>query len=201
MYKAGLTVGAAVIAASLFIQPLSGQGPAGQAPGAGRGGGQGRGGPGGPGGRGGAPQQNLPASPTAVTLPTMTEITGPGPMYDSAPSQPAGKGLDFYKYVAKEYYISGTANGQPYKTRMVVRMPADRARFSGLVLMESMHGLAWNQRGAYRDGKFDEKAAREANEAVSAIRKQMFENSLEAQKRVEGVLTAKQREEWRGGRE
>ena len=150
MYKAGLTVGAAVIAASLFIQPLAGQGPAGQAPGAGRGGaqgggqGQGRGGPGGPGGapggRGGAPQQNLPASPTAVTLPTMTEVTGPGPMYDSAPSQPAGKGLDFYKYVAKEYFISGTANGQPYKTRMVVRMPADRARFSGLVLMESMHG-------------------------------------------------------------
>jgi hypothetical protein len=144
-YKAGLTIGAAVVAASLFIQPLAGQGGgAGQAPGAGRGQGQGaaRGqGPGGaPGGRGGAPQQNLPAAPTAVALPTMTEVTGPGPMYDSAPSQPAGKGLDFYKYQAKEYFISGTANGQPYKTRMVVRMPADRARFSGLVLMESMHG-------------------------------------------------------------
>ena len=144
IYKAGLTVGAAALAATFFIQPLAGQGPAGQAPGAGRGG-QGRGGPGGPGGgapggRGGAPQQNLPTSPTAVTLPTMTEVTGPGPMYDSAPSQPAGKGLDFYKYQAKEYFISGTANGQPYKTRMVVRMPADRARFSGLVLMESMHG-------------------------------------------------------------
>ena len=144
MYKAGLTVGAVALAAALFIQPLAGQAPAGQAPGAGRGGGQGRGGPGGPGGapggRGAAPQQNLPASPTAVTLPTMTEVTGPGPMFDSASSQPAGKGLDFYKYQAKEYYISGTANGQPYKTRMVVRMPADRARFSGLVLMESMHG-------------------------------------------------------------
>jgi hypothetical protein len=141
IYKAGLGVGAAVIAATLFIQPLAGQQPAaGQGPGGGRGG-QGRGGqgPGGPGGRG-AVQQNLPSSPTAVTLPTMTEITGPGPMYDSAPSQPAGKGLDFYKYQAKEYLISGTANGQPYKTRMVVRMPADRARFSGLVLMESMHG-------------------------------------------------------------
>src|SRR5688572_17949310 len=144
MYKSGLTVVAAVVAASLFIEPLAGQGGAGQAPGAGRGQGQGAGrgqGPGGaPGGRGGAPQQNLPAAPTAVTLPTMTEVTGPGPMYDSAPSQPAGKGLDFYKYQAKEYFISGTANGQPYKTRMVVRMPADRGRFSGLVLMESMHG-------------------------------------------------------------
>jgi hypothetical protein len=151
MYKAGLTVGAVVIAAALFTsESLSGQqgGPpspsatAGQGPGAGRGqgrGGQAPGGPGGPGGRG-AVQQNLPTSPTAVTLPTMTEITGPGPMYDSAPSQPAGKGLDFYKYQLKEYFISGTANGQPYKTRMVVRMPADRSRFSGLVLVESMHG-------------------------------------------------------------
>jgi alpha/beta hydrolase family protein len=147
MYKAGLTVGAVVIAVSLFtIAPLAGQQGggtgAGQAPGAGRGGqgrGQAPGGPGGPGGRGAVPQ-NLPTSPTAVTLPMMTEVTGPAPMYDSAPSQPAGKGLDFYKYQAKEYFISGTANGQPYKTRMVVRMPVDRARFSGLVLMESMHG-------------------------------------------------------------
>jgi hypothetical protein len=143
MYKAGLTVGAVVIAAALFTsEALSGQGGGGQAPGAGRAGGQGRGGqaPGGPGGGRGAVQQNLPTSPTAVTLPTMTEVTGPGPMYDSAPSQPAGKGVDFYKYQVKEYFIAGMANGQPYKTRMVVRMPADRARFSGLVLVESMHG-------------------------------------------------------------
>jgi hypothetical protein len=150
IHKLGLTVGAVVTAAALFTsESLSGQqGPpaatASQAPSGGRAGGQGRGqapgGPGGPGGGRGAVQQNLPTSPTAVTLPTMTEVTGPGAMYDSAPSQPAGKGLDFYKYQAKEYFISGTANGQPYKTRMVVRMPADRARFSGLVLVESMHG-------------------------------------------------------------
>src|SRR5687768_17808271 len=74
MHKAGLTVGAVVIAAALFTsESLSGQqgGPpspsatAGQGPGAGRGqgrGGQAPGGPGGPGGRG-AVQQNLPASP------------------------------------------------------------------------------------------------------------------------------------------
>ena len=46
MYKAGLTVGAVIIAASLFtIEPLSGQqgGGAAQAPGAGRGQGRGQG--------------------------------------------------------------------------------------------------------------------------------------------------------------
>ena len=53
MYKSGLTFGAVVIAASLFIQPLAGQGGgAAQGPGAGRGQGQGQGGPGGGGGQG-----------------------------------------------------------------------------------------------------------------------------------------------------
>jgi hypothetical protein len=76
-----------------------------------------------------------------VTLPTMSpEITGPGPIFDSVPSLPPGKGLASYKYEAKEYFVSGTANGQPYRTRIIVRKPADNARFSGLVLAEAMHG-------------------------------------------------------------
>jgi hypothetical protein len=106
--------------------------------------GQGQGGRGG--GRGQIVQaqpvlDNLPDGPTAVTLPTMSaEVTGPGPIFDSAPSMPPGKGLAHFGYEAKEYFISGTANGQPYKTRIVVRTPTDKARFSGLVLAESMHG-------------------------------------------------------------
>src|SRR6185436_810517 len=43
------------------------------------------------------------------------------------------------KYEAREYFVSGTANRQPYKTRIVVRRPSDNARFSGLVLAEAMH--------------------------------------------------------------
>ena len=100
----------------------------------------GQGGPGGPGGRG-APAVNLPSAPTAVSLPTLSdEVTGPGPMFDSTPSLPAGKGLSAYRYEVKEYFVSGTANGQPYKTRLVVRRPANGRPFSGLVLAESMHG-------------------------------------------------------------
>jgi hypothetical protein len=68
------------------------------------------------------------------------EITGPGPIYESVQSLPAGKTLAAANYQAKEYFVSGTANGQPYKTRMVVRMPQDKSKFSGLVLVESMHG-------------------------------------------------------------
>jgi len=101
--------------------------------------------PGAPGGRGRAggppPQANLPTAPTAVALPTVSaEITGPGPMFDSSPSLWPGKGLATYGYDAHEYMISGTANGEPYTTRVVVRKPRDMAKFSGLVQAEAMHG-------------------------------------------------------------
>src|SRR5215470_13363828 len=67
----------------------------------------------------------LPTAPTAVALPKLSgEIKGPGPMFDSAPSQAPGLGLDHFKYQTKEYFASGTAAGKPYKTRMVVRRPA-----------------------------------------------------------------------------
>jgi hypothetical protein len=84
---------------------------------------------------------NLPEVPTAVALPTISaEITGPRPMFDSVPSLAPGKGLDAFKYETHEYFVSGTANGEPYTTRLVVRKPADNSRFSGLVLAEAMHG-------------------------------------------------------------
>jgi hypothetical protein len=100
--------------------------------------GQGRG-PGG--GRGLVAQTaSLPAQPTAVQLPSVSgPITGPGPMYESTPSLAPGKGLANFKYEATEYFISGTANGQPYKTRLVVRKPSNNSKFSGLVLVEPMH--------------------------------------------------------------
>ena len=90
--------------------------------------------------RGGGAPANLPSQPTAVTLPTVSaEVTGPGAMYDSATSLPPGRGLAHYKYEAKEYFISGTANNKPYSTRIVVRKPSNNGRFSGLVMVEAMH--------------------------------------------------------------
>jgi hypothetical protein len=84
--------------------------------------------------------ENLPSVPTAVALPKLSaEIKGPGPMFDSAPSQAPGFGLDHYRYETKEYFASGTAAGKPYTTRVVVRKPSDDRKFSGLVLAESMH--------------------------------------------------------------
>src|SRR5439155_27372010 len=81
--------------------------------------GQGGRGPGGQGRRGGAPPQpsNLPSSPMASPLPMVSgEITGPGRIFETLMELPADDNMAHYKYEAKEYFVSGTANGQPYKT-------------------------------------------------------------------------------------
>src|SRR5215831_18241870 len=91
-------------------------------------------------GRGPAPVLKLPQSPAAVALPAVSDlITGPGPAYESVQSLAPGHDLARYKYDEREYIISGTANDQPYKTRLVVRRPSSPASFSGLVLVEPMH--------------------------------------------------------------
>ncbi len=135
MTKRSRFVVATIIAAAAIVtvnQPTSGQfgGPA-QGPGSLP-----------PGGRGlpdlTAPA-NLPAQPTNVTLPSFTKVTGPGAMFDSSPAQWPGHDMKHYNYVANEYVVSGTAQQQPYTTRVVIRQPADNSRFSGLVVAEAMH--------------------------------------------------------------
>jgi len=81
----------------------------------------------------------MPTSPVTVAIPAIEANTGPGPAYNSALGQWPGYDMDHYDYVADEYAISGTADGEPYKTRLVVRRPRDMSRFSGLVLFEPMH--------------------------------------------------------------
>ena len=124
---------AVAVIVALCVSTLAGQGGGGIQGGGGLQGGRGR--------AGGAPPANLPEAPTAVALPTISaEITGPGPMFDSAPSLAPGKGLAAFGYQAREYFVSGTVDGEPYTTRIVVRKPADNSKFSGLVLAEAMHG-------------------------------------------------------------
>ncbi|KAJ5782644.1 hypothetical protein N7457_004418 [Penicillium paradoxum] len=47
--------------------------------------------------------------------------------------------LSVYNYVSREYLISGIAITQSYCTRLLLRCPADPARFSGLVIEEPSH--------------------------------------------------------------
>ena len=113
-----------------------------QHPRAQRGGGPGGpGGPGAPGGGRGAVDPNLPKDPTAVALPTFREVTGPGEMYNSSPAQWPGYDMKHYGYEMREYFVSGTAAGQPYATRLVVRKPSNTGRFTGIVVAEPMHPI------------------------------------------------------------
>ena len=111
-----------------------------------RGGGQGQQAPQGQRGqRGGqptAPAVNPVVSPLATIS---SEIAGPGKFFETLMELKPTDDLARFKYVTREYFVSGTANAQPYKTRVVIRKPADDSKFSGLILAESMHpsGNPW----------------------------------------------------------
>jgi Spy/CpxP family protein refolding chaperone len=55
----------------------------------------------------------------------------------------------------------------------------------------------------FESGKTDDQAARKTYQAMAEARRQMFESSLDARKRIDAVLTPEQREQlrrgWRGG--
>ena len=97
---------------------------------------------------------------SAASAPSAPKLTGPIPVTaDSYPFLAANKvlqPLDLQKagYVEEEFIISGTANvydwapdgsltvktpNAPYSTRILVRRPADRARFSGHAIVELLN--------------------------------------------------------------
>lgn len=66
-------------------------------------------------------------------------------------------------------------------------------------LMQKMQEQAWRSARGDPGAKFDEQAARKSYEAMAEVRKQMFESSLEMQKRFDALLTPQQREQMRRG--
>src|SRR5712671_51081 len=85
------------------------------------------------------------SSPVVAPIPAFNEVTGPGPVFAALQRLPADEDLAHFKYIVKEYFVSGTAQGQPYTTRILIRRPADAKKFSGIVLAEPMHptGNSW----------------------------------------------------------
>jgi hypothetical protein len=66
-------------------------------------------------------------------------ITAGGEMWPGLRPEEPGTTAEDFRYVTEEYFVSGTANGAPYKTRILVRRPDKDRRFSGIVVAESMH--------------------------------------------------------------
>jgi len=68
-------------------------------------------------------------------------VTMPGMMYPNPPVSvvaTAAKVEDF-PYITEEFFVSGTAAGAPYATRVIIRRPKDAKSFSGTVIGEAMH--------------------------------------------------------------
>ena len=82
---------------------------------------------------------SMPATPVVATMPTFKVVNGPGAMFPALHPIPPEEDLARFKYVTKEYFVSGIAQGQPYMTRLVVRRPSDTRKFSGIVVAEPMH--------------------------------------------------------------
>lgn len=69
----------------------------------------------------------------------------------------------------------------------------DDVRRQQWTLMRSMQQQDWNLADAWREGSFDEQAARKAYDAIAAQRKAMFDLMIDAHKRIDAVLTPAQR--------
>jgi hypothetical protein len=84
-----------------------------------------------------APQAGAQTVPDVPTV--EGPITGPGPMHPGIRPGPEGTNLEDFNYVTEEYFVSGTAAGAPYKTRILIRKPKHAGKFSGLVVGEPTH--------------------------------------------------------------
>ena len=75
-------------------------------------------------------------------LPTVSAVvSGPGLMYPDPAINVVTEApqVEAFPYVTEELFVSGTAAGAPYTTRIVVRRPRDIKGFSGTVVAEAQH--------------------------------------------------------------
>ena len=85
-------------------------------------------------GQRGAQQPAAPVHQVAAPIPAATEVSGPGQFFETFMDShddeknvqvPAKDVYARYNYEAKEYFVSGTANSQPYKTRKTTAASTD----------------------------------------------------------------------------
>jgi hypothetical protein len=84
------------------------------------------------------------AAAEAPPIPAAT-ITGPIPVTAQlnepfrADASRRPSNLSTYSYVEEEYFVAGSVDGQPYATSLLVRKPGAPAKFSGVVVVETLH--------------------------------------------------------------
>jgi hypothetical protein len=106
----------------------------------------------------------------ALAVPLLTAVIGariaqasttPIPAFVAVPTTPASQpygsndadiaNLADFGYAQEEFFISGTAQGSPYTTRILVRRPVNTTDFSGTVIAESIRSTATRSMWSLRD--------------------------------------------------
>ena len=87
---------------------------------------------------GAAPNSEAATPPVPTISPA---VTGPGLMYPNPAVSvvPTAARVEDFPYLTEEYFVSGTAQGTLYTTRIIVRRPKDPSTFSGVVVSEALH--------------------------------------------------------------
>ena len=89
-----------------------------------------------------------------AATPPIPDVTPVPTTSDSVPygsDDPDVASLAAFGYVQDEFFISGTVDGMPYTTRILVRRPADPSNFSGIVLAESIRSTGIHTMWGLRD--------------------------------------------------
>lgn len=84
----------------------------------------------------------VPAGAAVPPVPAVSgAVTGPGTMYPNPAVSivPTAVKVEDFPYVTEEFFVSGSALGAPYTTRIIVRRPTDPSTFSGVVVSEALH--------------------------------------------------------------
>lgn len=139
------------------------------------------------------------AAAVIVAVPAVAQMGGyggygPGMMGGYGMMRGYGPGYGMGPGMMGGYYGPGAGYGANLTDEQRAKIAEIQEGFGKKqwALMQSMHQVGWNRAEAYRDGKLDENAARQSFEAMSELRKQMFENSLEARKQIDAVVGSKQ---------
>jgi hypothetical protein len=82
-----------------------------------------------------AAQKPIPAA--TITGPIPVTAQSNEPFRADASRRPSNLGT--YGYVEEEYFVSGSVDGRPYTTSILVRKPGASAQFSGVVVVETLH--------------------------------------------------------------
>ena len=118
---------------------------------------------------------------------------GPGMMGEYGPGYGMGRGM-----------MGGRAGGywgldlSAEQRKKIAQIQEETAQ-AHWKLMGTMRQQDGHMADFFGPGAFDEQAARKAFDAMSGVRKAMFETSLDARKRIDAVLTKEQREQLRRG--